>query len=106
MTERQIRVFPKTEYVVMLEKRPIGYEITAVINHDRETFRYYPLTARKAHLTFDNLVRTARYFEGASDQSHATIPDLRTRIDNALALEHKPGAGKRDIIAALKGTDR
>jgi len=27
-------------------------------------------------------------------------------IDNALLLEHKPGAGKRDIISALKGTDR
>lgn len=34
------------------------------------------------------------------------VAEQKTLIDNALALEHKPGAGKRDIIAALKGTDR
>ena len=34
------------------------------------------------------------------------VPELTARINDALHLEHKPGAGKRDIIAALKGTDR
>jgi len=36
----------------------------------------------------------------------AEIRRLTRIIGNALALEHKPDAGKRDIIAALKGTDR
>ena len=36
----------------------------------------------------------------------AEIRRLTRIIGNALMLEHKPGAGKRDIIAALKGTDR
>lgn len=34
------------------------------------------------------------------------IESMQSRIDDALRLEHKPGASKRDIIAALKGTDR
>jgi hypothetical protein len=69
--ERYVRVFPATAYFVMSEKRPIGYEVTAVINHDLETTRLYPLTRRRAERVVSNLIAAAEFFEKAHGHTSA-----------------------------------